>query len=85
MISRVKTDERGRITIPGEIRESLGIGPDTELIMEKRGSALILSKELTPEEFIEEARRFQEEIKASKLEKVEPLKVKEIWKGKPEK
>lgn len=83
MISKVKADERGRITIPGEIRESLGIGPNTELIIEKRGSTLILSKELTPEEFIKEARRFQEEIEASKFEAAEPLRMKEIWKGKP--
>jgi len=44
----------------------------------------VISKELTPEEFIEEARGLQEEIRASKSESVEPLEVKEVWKGKPE-
>jgi len=40
----------------------------------------IMSMQSTSEEFIKEARRFQKEIEASKLEKVGPLKVKEIWK-----
>jgi len=83
MMATIRVDERGRITIPGEMRESLGIGPDTQLVIEKKGPALVISKELTPDEFIREARGLQEEIRASKSESVEPLKVKEVWKGSP--
>jgi AbrB family looped-hinge helix DNA binding protein len=85
MSVKVKIDERGRVTIPTEVRESLGIGRNAELILEKRESELVLSKPLSADEFIEQAHSFMEDVKASKVAIVEPLRVKEIWKRKPEK
>lgn len=79
---KTRVDDRGRITIPGEIREMLGITPETELAFEVGESELVLSKPLEPEEFITQAHRFMEELKASKVGKAKPLKIKEIWKGK---
>ncbi|KPV65546.1 MAG: hypothetical protein AOA65_0054 [Candidatus Bathyarchaeota archaeon BA1] len=80
---RVKVDERGRITIPTEIRDSLGIGANTELILEKRWNEVVLLKPLSPEEFIKQAHEFMKEVEAFKVETLEPLKVKEIWREKP--
>jgi len=80
----VRLDERGRVTIPSEVRESLGIDKDAELVLEVQGSRIVLSKKLSPEEFIEEVHILQREIEASKRGEMEPLKVKEIWRGKAE-
>ncbi len=37
-------DERGRITIPSEIRRRLGLKPGTELIVEVVGDSIILKR-----------------------------------------
>lgn len=79
---KTRVDDRGRITIPNEVREALGITPETDLFFEAGESELVLSKPLKPEEFIAQAHRFMEELKSSKVEAAEPLKMKEIWKGK---
>ncbi len=76
---KTKVDHRGRITIPSEIRSLLGIKPEQEVIVERRDDEMVISKPIEPEEFIEEARGLQEAIKASKIGKEEPLKIKEIW------
>lgn len=79
---RLKIDERGRVTLPAEVRETLGIGPSNELVAEEREGGLLLYKKITPSEFMSEARELQEKIKASKIAKEDALKVKEIWKAK---
>ena len=38
----VRIDERGRITIPSEIRRRLGIRPGTELVVEVAGDGIVL-------------------------------------------
>jgi AbrB family looped-hinge helix DNA binding protein len=80
---KLKVDERGRITVPAGIREAIGIKPMGEVTAEKREEGLMIYKQLNPEEFISEARALQAEIKATKVSKEEPLKVKEIWKTRP--
>jgi len=80
---KVRVDERGRITIPNEFRDSLGIGANTELIIERRESEVVLLKPLSPEEFIRQAHELMKEIEASKVERLDPLKVKEVWREKP--
>ncbi len=37
-------DERGRITIPSEIRRRLGLKPGTELIVEIVGESIVLKR-----------------------------------------
>ena len=39
----------------------------------------VLGEEIGPEEFMREARALQEEIRKSKVAKLDPLKVKRIW------
>lgn len=77
---KLKVDERGRITVPAEIREAVGIKPMEEVTAEEREEGLLIYKRLKPAEFIGEARELQEKIKATKAAKEEPLKVKDIWK-----
>ncbi|HLN01026.1 MAG TPA: AbrB/MazE/SpoVT family DNA-binding domain-containing protein [Bryobacteraceae bacterium] len=40
----MKVGERGQVTIPKEIRERFGIGPETELEFEVQKSVIILKK-----------------------------------------
>jgi len=81
---KVKVDGRGRITIPNEIRDDLGIETNTDLILKRRESEVVLLKPLSSEEFIRQAHEFMKEIEASKVERLDPLKVKEIWREKPQ-
>lgn len=77
---KLKVDERGRITVPAEVREAVGIKPMGEVMAEEKEEGLLIHRQLNPAEFIKEARETQEKIKATKIGKEEPLKVKEIWK-----
>ncbi len=45
---RVRVDERGRIVIPREIREELGIQPGNELLLEVAGDKIIVKKKYDP-------------------------------------
>jgi AbrB family looped-hinge helix DNA binding protein len=78
---KVKVDERGRITLPAEVRKFLNIEPGNEIIAEKRKEGLLISKKITPEEFLMEAEELQKKIKETKKAEEEPLRVKEIWKA----
>lgn len=80
---KLKIDERGRITLPAEVRKALKIKKGTEITAEEMEEGLLIYKKITPEEFLKEAHDIQEKIKATKVAKEEVLKVKEIWKGEP--
>ena len=80
---KLKIDERGRVTLPAEVRKALRIKKGDEITAEEREEGLLIYKKITPEEFLKEARDIQEKIKATKVAKEEALRVKEIWKGEP--
>ena len=40
----MKVGERGQVTIPKEIRERFGIGPDTEVEFQVQNSVIVLKK-----------------------------------------
>ncbi|RLI18918.1 hypothetical protein DRO49_01600, partial [Candidatus Bathyarchaeota archaeon] len=48
-----RRDERGRIVIPKEYRERLGLRPEQEFLIEIRGDELILKPAVSVETFIE--------------------------------
>ncbi len=75
-----RVDKRGRITVPVEFRELLGINPGDIVIIEKKGEELVISKPISPEEFLKEAEELQDKVKETKVTDVEVLKVKEMWK-----
>ena len=50
----VRVDAKGRLTVPREIREELGIEPGTTLFMELEGSVLRFAKATNPFEGLAE-------------------------------
>ncbi|RJS87036.1 AbrB/MazE/SpoVT family DNA-binding domain-containing protein [Candidatus Bathyarchaeota archaeon] len=68
-----RMDERGRIVIPKEYRERLGLRPEQEFLIEIRGDELILKPAVSVETFIEKLRGC---VHGSKIK---PLELKKIW------
>lgn len=66
-------DERGRIVIPNEIRSELKLRPEQKLRISKKGKDLLLSPEVSAEEFISELRGC---VHGSKIR---PVDLKDIW------
>ncbi len=48
MAIRVKVDERGRITLPKEVRVALNIMPGDELSVEIVGNRIVIEKSVNP-------------------------------------
>ena len=44
ILMNMKVGERGQVTIPKEIREQFGLGPDTEVEFRVVGGSIVLSK-----------------------------------------
>lgn len=59
---KAKIDAESRVVIPGTIHNELGIKPNDEVIVEKIADKVIISKSLSPEEFLEEAPLLAEDI-----------------------
>jgi len=74
-----KIDNRSRLTLPIEIREKVGIKPNDEIIIEGRDDEIIITKPISPREFIKEAEDLAKKIKKTKVREIDPLKIKEIW------
>jgi AbrB family looped-hinge helix DNA binding protein len=66
-------DERGRILIPNQVREELGLRPDQRLRISTKGEELVLSPEVGLEEFISGLRGC---VHGSKIK---PEDLKAIW------
>ena len=66
-------DKRGRVVIPKELRQELGLKPDQTVIIELRGREIILKPALEVDKFIEELRGC---VHGSQIE---PSELKEIW------
>jgi len=78
---KAKLDAESRIVIPSNIRDELDIKPNDEVIVEKIEDKVIISKPLSPEEFLEEARILAEDIRRTKIRAIDPLKIKKMWDG----
>lgn len=78
---KLKVDERGRVTLPAEVREALGVIQNSEVAAEEREEGLLLYRKITPEEFLRETMELQGKIKATKVKREDALKAKEIWKA----
>lgn len=79
MMEEASVDDRGRILIPKEIRDMLGMDPGSGVRLEVEGGKLVVTPPVSPEKFIEEMEGF---ITKGKPE-IDPLKLKELW-GKSE-
>ncbi|NMX21905.1 hypothetical protein C5S30_05640 [ANME-1 cluster archaeon GoMg4] len=78
---KAKLDEESRVVIPRNIRDELGIKPKDEVVLEKVEDKVVISKSLSPEEFLEEAHSLAEDIRRTKIREINPLKIKEMWEG----
>jgi len=72
-MSLTSIDERGRVVIPKQLRENLGLKPNQRLIVETRGKEIVLKPALKVEEFIAELRG---SVRGSKIK---PNELKKIW------
>jgi len=71
----VEIDDRGRITIPKEERERLGLTPGQKAIIREKDGALIIKRFISSEKFISE-------LKACitvEAHEINPLELKSIW------
>jgi len=66
-------DDRGRVVIPKEIRETLGLKPYQSLTVEVRGEEVVLKPVLDVEKFVAELRGC---VRGSRIK---PDELKEIW------
>ncbi len=80
---KIKVDERGRVTLPAEVRDALVARPGSEVAAEVREEGLLLYRKVAPDEFLKKAEELREKIRATKVAKEDALKAKEIWKVKP--
>ena len=66
-------DDRGRVVIPKELREKLGLRPDQRFLVEVRGDEIVLKPALDVEKFIAELKGC---VRGSRIR---PHELKEIW------
>jgi len=53
MSLEVRLDERGRVTIPREIRDKLGLKPGERLLVKVQGNSIVLTRAEDPFKIIE--------------------------------
>ena len=71
-----EVDDRGRITIPKEERERLGIKPGSKVQLRREERGLVIEKSTTQKELIKELKGC---IKVPTEEKITPESIKTIW------
>ena len=74
-MGEVIVDERGRILIPKDIREQLGLQPGSPAKLEVDDGKLVVRPSLSPDEFI---RLMEGCIKEGKPS-IDPMNLKKIW------
>ncbi len=72
-----RIDERGRVTIPKEIREALGLKTDEKLLIERIGKKIILRPRISEKEFREKLEGCITET--NQVSRFSPERLKEIW------
>ena len=63
MSLEVQLDEKGRITIPTEIRKKLDLKPGEKLIIQVSNNAITLQQKVGVKELQEKAAKFRAELK----------------------
>jgi AbrB family looped-hinge helix DNA binding protein len=76
-VSEVTLDSKGRVLIPNEIRKKTGLTAGSKLRVSASGNEIIIRKSIEPKDFIREMQGVIK--KGSKVKRLDPLKLKEIW------
>lgn len=72
-------DDRGRIVLPKDVAEELGVSKRDAVLFEKRGRDFIVMKASSKKERLEEIMDWNPE-RTGKIEVASPKVMKEIWK-----
>lgn len=76
-MTNVTVDDKGRITIPEDLREKLGIRRGSKVRIRLHDNDVVLASVIDPKEFVKKMEGFVKE--GSSVEKMDPLRLKEIW------
>ena len=71
-------DDKGRIVISKEMRDSLDLKPGMKVKLHRESNRIIIEKSLSPEEFIGKMEGFIRND--SKIPVADPINLKNIWK-----
>lgn len=75
-----RVDEKGRVTIPQAIRESLHIDPGEEVDVDLVDDHIVIRPRISREEFADELRgAINAETRAEDAEPMDPLETKADW------
>jgi AbrB family looped-hinge helix DNA binding protein len=75
-----RVDEKGRVTIPQAIRESLHIEAGEEVAVEREDGRIVIRPRISREEFAAELEGcINEETRADDAEPMDPLETKDDW------
>lgn len=70
-------DDKGRITIPEDVRKKLGIRKGSKVRVSLKKDKAVVVSAVDGKMFIDRMEGFIK--KGSKVEKIDPIKLKEIW------
>ena len=74
MAETKKIDKKGRLTLPKELRESLGLEPGQEVRLSVEGGGVVVRPKVSREEFTEEmVGCINEETRREDAEEVDPF------------
>ncbi len=70
-------DDKGRIILPEAVRKKLGMRKGSKVKVGLKGDKVVIASTIDSKQFIDKMEAFIKE--GSKIEKIDPLKLKEIW------
>ena len=76
-MSSTIVDDKGRIIIPEDLRKKLRIRKGSKVKINVKYNEVVITSAVDSKKFIEKMEGFIKE--GSKIEKMDPLKLKEIW------
>jgi len=76
-MEQAKVDEKGRVVIPERIRQKVGVGKGSKIVVKAKHRSIVITKKIEPKEFNKSMEGFLK--RGSPVQVSDPLKLKEIW------
>ena len=76
-MEQAKVDEKGRVVIAERIRQEVGVGKGSKIVVKAKHRSIVITKKIEPKEFIKSMEGFLK--RGSPVQVSDPLKLKEIW------